>query len=389
MAVDINTGIADLATAVGNLATQASVLDASLNTRIGQLVTSINNIPPGCGCPTMGTETPTGSVVEDDPPPDGYEEWDPGIDDRKCKLANMIFNDIYNVTEILIANDVENIAGLGAGAMGALLGMVLAVLLSGPLAWGLAALGAIAGLIAFFLLQSVALDTLLGLLAANQEDLVCILYNSTNSQEALDDFQVLLSTAGANAAMLAYLDALQMLSGMAVLYFQPEGAMGVEINQRLDGYPMTIDCAVCPLVFGPLEWRITPGPLWTWNTASGHLGSGVVLNDGSAFQITSEVATAGNPGWAVISLIVEAYNLDASVCPAESGVLRIQSSPGGYASNGGFQCLDFTWCGVVPFSTGMPTTGTSIGMMVMLRAWNDPAPRQMTFSVDSPPTICP
>lgn len=388
MAVDINQGIADLATAVTNLTAQASVLDASLNTRIGQLVTSINNIPPGCGCPTMGTETPTGGVEEADPPPDGYEEWDPGIDDRKCKLANMIFDDIYTVTEILIANDVENIAGLGAGAMGALLGMVLVVVLSGPLAWGLAALGAIAGLIAFFLLQSVALDTLLGLLAANQEDLVCTLYTSTNSYNAFVNFKGILTAAGANAAMLAYLDALQMLSGMAVLYFQPEGAMGVEINQRLDGYPMTIDCAGCVLAFGPLEWRITPGPLWTWDTASGHLGSGTVFNDGSAFQITSEVATAGNPGWAVISLILQIH-IGGGVCGAQGGVLRIQSSPGGYASNGGFQCVDQTWCGVLPFSTGMPTTGPSIGMVVMLRAWNDPAPRQMTFSVDSPPAICP
>ncbi len=388
MAVDINTGISDLATAVTGLTSQFTTLDATLNARIGQLVTSINNIPPGCGCPTMGTETPTGNVVETDPPPEGYEEWDPGIDERKCKLANMIYDDIVAMTELLIANDVENIAGLGAGAMGALLGMVLAVLLSGPLAWGLAGLGAIAGIIAFFLLQSVNLETLLGLINANQQALVCALYSSESSQEGLDDFQTILLGVGANAAMIAYLDALQMLNGLAVMFFQPEGAMGVEIEQRLDGYPMTIDCVVCVPEIGPMDWLITPGPLWTWNTASGHLGSGAVVNDGSAFLITSEVATAGNPGWAVISLIVSAF-IGGGNCPGESGILRIQSSPGGYASNGGFQCVDFTWCGVAPFSAGMPQTGTSVGMMVMLRAWNDPAPRQISFSVDDPPTVCP
>lgn len=388
MAVDINTGIADLTTAIDGLASQFVILDATLDSRIGQLVTSINNIPPGCGCPTMGTETPTGDVIEADPPPEGYEEWDPVIDDRKCKLANMIFDDIYFITEVLIANDVENIAALGTGAMGALLGMVLAILISGPLAWGLAGLGAIAGVIAFFLLQSVALDTLLGLLAANQQALVCALYSSASSQEGLDDFQTVLLGVGANAAMIAYLDALQMLNGLAVMFFQPEGAMGVEIEQRLDGYPMTIDCAVCVPEIGPMDWQITPGPLWTWDTASGRLGSGVVFNDGTAFQITTEVATAGNPGWAVASLIVTAF-IGGGNCPGESGALEIQSSPGGYASNGGFQCVDFTWCGVAPFSAGMPTTGISIGMMVMLRAWNDPAPRQITFSVNSPPTVCP
>lgn len=388
MAVDINTGISDLATAITGLTSQFTTLDQTLNTRISLLVTAIDNIPPGCGCPTMGTETPTGNVVEVDPPPEGYGEWDPVIDDRKCKLANMIFDDIYFLTEVLIANDVENIASLGAGAMGALLGMVLVVVVSGPVAWGLAGLGAIAGVIAFFLLQSVALDTLLGLLAANQQALVCALYTAGSSQDGLDDFQTILLGAGANAAMIAYLDALKMLNSLAVMFFQPEGAMGEEIEQRLDGYPMTIDCAVCVPIIGPMDWLITPGPLWTWDTASGHLGSGAVLNDGSAFLITSEVATAGNPGWAVISLVVSAYLL-AGPCPAESGELRIQSSPGGYASNGGLQCVDFTWCGVNPFSTGMPTTGVSVGMMVMLRAWNDPAPRQMTFSVDSPPTVCP
>lgn len=389
MAANINQGITDLTTAVSNLATQASVLDATLSTRIGQLVTSINNIPPGCGCPTMGTETPTGDVVEDDPPPDGYEEWDPGIDDRKCKLANMIFDDILNITEILIANDVENIAGLGAGAMGALLGMVLAVLLSGPLAWGLAALGAIAGLIAFFLLQSVNLGTLEDLLTDNQEDLVCALYISTSSQGGLDAFKDVLSVAGANAAMLAYLDALQMLSGMAVLYFQPEGAMGVEINQRLDGYPMTIDCSVCVFPIGPMDWVIAPDGTFGWSTGTGHLGTGAIFQDGSDFIITTAVATSPTPGAHVLCLILDAEIGAGVTCMGEAGVLRIVSSPGGYASNSGLQCVDWTWCGNPAFQVGMPATGPSTGMVLMIRAWVGGGPRQVTFRVDTPPTICP
>lgn len=245
MAVDINTGITDLTTAVTALTLQASTFDATFNLRIGQLVSAIDNIPPGCECPTMGTGTPIGDVEEEDPPPEGYGTWDPGIDDRKCKLANMMYDDIYSVTQSLYDNDVQEVAGLGVGSLTALFGLIAAMLVSGPLSWGLAALGAIAGAIAFFLLQTVDLFQLLVIMLANQEDLVCELYESTSSQEALDGFKAVLTAGGASVPMLAYLDALQMLNGLVVLFFDPEGAMGEEINDRLDGFVSTIDCANC------------------------------------------------------------------------------------------------------------------------------------------------
>ncbi len=245
MATDINTGISDLTTAVTALTVQASTLDATFNLRLSQLATAINNMQPDCGCPGQGTETPTGSVIETDPPPTGYQAWAPEIDERKCKLANMLWDDIYEVTGMLDANDVEAIAALGVGSLTALFGLIVGLLVAGPIAWGLAALGAIAGLIAFFLLESVNLNNLLTIMENYHEELVCAFYNSTNSQDGLDAFKAVLTTAGASAALLAYIDALNLIDSLAVLYFQPDGAMGATIEQRLDGYPMAIDCISC------------------------------------------------------------------------------------------------------------------------------------------------
>lgn len=388
MAVSINQGITDLATAIAALTVQASDLDATMNNRIGQLVTAIDNIPPGCGCPTMGTETPTGGVVEADPPPDGYSEWSVAIDERKCKLANMTFDDIVQVTEVLIANDVENIASLGVGALSSLLGMALVVLVSGPIAWGLAALGAISGVIAFFLLQSVNLGTLLTLLNANQEDLVCALYTSEDTDTALADFKAILSVAGANAAMLAYLDAIQMLNSLAVIYFQPDGAMGELIEQRLDGFVSTIDCATCVIPIGPLDWKIADSGWFGWTSATGSLGSGIVDQDGDDFAIQTVPAVTPNPNGHVIALVVNQFEQAPATCNTHGGQLRIVSSPGGYPSNSGTRCPGLVDCGNVPITVGMGQTGPGPQMNSMIRIWTN-APQTIVFAIDIPTETCP
>lgn len=386
MAVDINAGIADLATAVTALTLQASTLDTTLNVRMSQMTTAIDNMQPDCGCPGQGVETPTGSVVEADPPPTGYGTWPPAIDERKCKLANMLWDDIYNVTSMLDANDVEAIAALGVGSLTALFGLVIALLVSGPVAWGLATLGAIAGLIAFFLLESVNLNNLLNIMDSYHEELVCAFYESTDSQGGLDAFQTVLLGAGASAAIIAYIDALNMIDAIAVLYFQPDGAMGETIEQRLDGYPMAIDCVSCVPPLDPMDWKIAISGVAGATSATGFLGSGIVDNDGNNFVINT-VEQLNQPGSHIIILIVKAFEDDipTNQCISHSGVFDIISSPSGYSFNQQKSCPGGGDCGNTPQTVQMSQNGQAT-ICQFIRQWT--SPRSVTFNIVSPPTAC-
>ncbi len=387
MAVDINTGIADLATAVTALTLQASTLDNTLNVRISQMTTAIDNMQPDCGCPGQGVETPTGSVVEADPPPTGYGTWPPAIDERKCKLANMLWDDIYEVTSMLDANDVEAIAALGVGSLTALFGLVIALLVSGPVAWGLATLGAIAGLIAFFLLESVNLNNLLNIMDTYHEELVCAFYNSVNSQDGLDAFQAVLLGGGASAALIAYIDALNTIDALAVLYFQPDGAMGETIEQRLDGYPMTIDCVAC-LVFGPLDWKIAASGTLGATSAEGTLGTGDIYNDGTPFVISSVLNTAEPPNHNIICIVNKRFEDEGFYnCTGYDNTITMLTDAPRNITNYAFKCLNIGQCGNPRQQVNPTSLGVYTDYVLFVRQHS--VPFTWSFSTGTPPTPCP
>ncbi len=244
MAADINTSISELKTSLDASTAAIASMTTAFNSGILSLVNGLGAIDCSV-CPPTGTYPPTAGIDEDDPPPAGFDDYDPVISDRKCKLANMYFDDLHQVTTLLEANGIDDIGALALGSMTALLGLLLGVIATGPVGWGLGALGAIAGVISFFLLESVDLEDLLLILNAEQEDLVCSLYEATTPAGGLVAFKAVLAAGGANAAQLAYFDAVNMVVALEVLFFKPDGSYGDDIETRLDGFVGAIDCSAC------------------------------------------------------------------------------------------------------------------------------------------------
>ncbi len=259
MAADINTSISELKTSLDASTAAIASMTTAFNSGILSLVNGLASID--CSdCPPTGTYPPTDGIDEEDPPPAGFDDYDPGISDRKCKLANMYFDDLHQVTTLLEANGIDDIGALALGSMTALLGLLLGVIATGPVGWGLGALGAIAGVVSFFLLESVDLEDLLLILNAEQEDLVCSLYEATTPAGGLVAFKAVLAAGGANAAQLAYFDAVNMVVALETLFFKPDGSYGDDIESRLDGFVGTIDCVACSQVGGcPWEFEIIGG----------------------------------------------------------------------------------------------------------------------------------
>lgn len=244
MAVDINTSISDLVTSLDASTVAIVAATAAFTEGVVSIVDGLGSIDCSV-CPPTGTYPPTDGIVEGDPPPTGFDDYDVGVVDRKCKLANMYFDDFREATYLLNVNGIDDLGALAIGSMTALLGMILGMLASGPIGWGLGALGAIAGLIAYFLIESVDLLSLIGILDANREELVCSLYEATTPEVGKDAFKAILAANGADAAQLAYIDVVNMTVALEVLFFKPDGTYGDDIEARLDGFVAFIDCEDC------------------------------------------------------------------------------------------------------------------------------------------------
>lgn len=274
MADDINTSISDLVTSLDGSTAAMAAATTAFNSGVLQIVNSVSAI--NCSvCPPTGTYPPTEGIVEGSPPPDGWSVYDPLVVNRKCKLANMYYDDLKQVTIILEANNIDAIGFLAVGSMTTLLGLVIGLIASGPLGWGLGALGAIAAVIAFFLVNTIDLDDLIVILDNNRDVLVCSLYEAVDPEAGVLAFKAVLTLAGANATQLAYLDAVNIVVGLEALFFQPEGVYGDDIEERLDGYVALTNCFLCGGTGDPCPIIV-------------NLGSGSPTYDGNTFVISSE-----------------------------------------------------------------------------------------------------
>lgn len=346
----------------------------------------------GC-CPPTGDNPPQPEVIEGQPPPEGYREYDPSVTDRKCKLANMAVDDLIALIDILIANDVTAIANLTVGAMSALWTMVVALIPTGPVGWALAGLGAIASLIGFFLVNTLDLVGLKTMINNNRTDLVCAIFNASTNTIAFNDFKEVLSGAGASLVDLLFLDTLNLLDGLAVVFFAPDGQRGIDLEQRLDGYPVTTDCDLCPTA--PTEWVIAPSGIIGVTSASGLLGSGTVTNDGTQFVINS-VERANQPGSHVIGLIVQGFfdsqtdqvGLQSDPCVLTNGQITRVDGPTTWNVLAGRRCASGD-CGNLPTTLGTDTNPGPMLDMMMIFYQQTTGPFSLTFTVDTPPAPCP
>lgn len=308
MADDINTSITNLGTSLDASTAAIVAATTAFNSGVLSIVNGLASIDCSV-CPPTGTYPPTDGIDEEQPPPAGFDDYDPAIDDRKCKLANMYFDDLRETTVLLHNNGIDDLGALAIGSMTALLGLIVGLIASGPVGWGLGALGAIAGIIAFFLVESIDLLVLIGILDANAEELVCSLYEATTPDAGKTAFKAVLASGGADAAQLAFIDAINMTVALEVLFFRPDGTYGDDIEVRLDGYVGTIDCAGCVSL-----GSCSVGFAGVWATETPQ-GTGSITQDGQ-WRVLSSTPRDGVPTQHCIALGCGGYNWKGNNPPA-------------------------------------------------------------------------
>lgn len=116
-----------------------------------------------------------------DPPPDGYEDWEDFFN-QKCGVANNILGQFENSLEAI---SIISLGTLGLDALAFTLSIVITLTVPPATIIAIAAflIGAYGAMI---------VSTLLSIISANKEDLVCELYNGTSPQSSLDNFHTLL-----------------------------------------------------------------------------------------------------------------------------------------------------------------------------------------------------
>jgi hypothetical protein len=110
-------------------------------------------------------------------------------------------------------------------------------------------------------------------LDANEQDLVCALYNSSNGNDALTAYLDTLDTYGTSAANLALLETVVVIDLVNRLYFAKDAGE----EAALESYTGTVDCSGC----GTCQWTVITG-------------SGTILTDNTPFVISSAENAEGN-----------------------------------------------------------------------------------------------
>lgn len=221
---------------------------------MNQVIKAVNDLvltsTTTLNCGGCGTDPPSEPGEEGEEPPPGWAETDDppgeaGYQTRKCKVANLTHE---SMLEWMVLWQTYNVDDYVAGSLTVL--VVLLGTLVGLLAFPVlgAVIGSILGFYGGLALIIIAggfdLDALVSLMGANEEDLVCALYVSTDAGSAKADYISVLQTAGASAGDIALLEAAIAIDAMNLLFFKKEVGQGA-IEAALDGYTGPVDCGDC------------------------------------------------------------------------------------------------------------------------------------------------
>jgi hypothetical protein len=190
-----------------------------------------------------GIKLPSDPGTEGETPPTGWEEPPETTYDRKCRLANMFYDDLVQVlTDFDKYHVVETITLAPAVAIEVITAVLL---LTGVIGLGIAIIGAVAGLILALAKELCDIPQLIEILEDNKEDLICTLYNSTDTLQAIEDFKQVLTDGGANTEQIGLVSAIFSVEAANALYFRLTGANGDALEAKLDGYEGSVGCGVC------------------------------------------------------------------------------------------------------------------------------------------------
>lgn len=235
---------------------------------VNQVVTAINDLvlqttPAASGCCGVGggTYPPSSSGTEGEAPPENWDDLDdepgsPEYQDRKCAMANYIHAQLESYIDQLRIYDVDAYAGGMTVTLITLLGGIAGQAIF-PLVGAVAGatIGFLVGLAMVIISGGFDLPDLLAIMAANEDELVCALYATTNSDDGIEDYIDILVANGASAADILFVRAVLVVDFLNYLMFQRDPAVEAVIS----GYTGPVDCDTCPEVC----------PYWTYFWGSG------------------------------------------------------------------------------------------------------------------------
>lgn len=222
-----------------------------------ELITAINSLKVAvtvnaCGCP-VGQGDDTDDATETGPVPapigDIVYEAPAAVQDRKCKASNLIHETLRDVMNELDGYNVDDMGVLGLALVVSIVVGVIGSAVATPLVGiMLAVAGATAVFAARLVGVSVSLANIVSVMDANQQDLVCELYISTQASVARTDYLNTLMLNGVTALEAELVELLMTNALMDILYFDT-----AETAAFWPTYTGAIDCTQCDQTGCPLD----------------------------------------------------------------------------------------------------------------------------------------
>jgi len=277
----------------------------AINGLTGSVVnlTSVTNVN-ACGCPVGEAPDNTGTdgeTIPDDVGSIHYSEPDPDPGyNRKCRVAEVIWNTVNDLLTKWDVWDVEQYAQVGLVGMVSIIGATFG-LLGGPIgvvigAVGGAAVGIAMGLIAI----SFDVDDMKAFWTTEKDAIICALYGAADTASAKTAMQQLFSAYGLSVTEIQIFGTCLSNAVLSTLFFDTDG-----MAAYLDGFTPTFDCETCAGV-DCLTWFIM-------SVADG--GGGTIVAEEAGFLEVSSVV--GSDGKQRIGVIVNWLEDNTTSCGSE------------------------------------------------------------------------
>ena len=177
-------------------------------------------------------DKPSVGVGEGEPPPT-YPSW-PAYNAYKCKIANGIYDFVYQTCVAFKLNDVDEISQLGITSSAAMIAGVLAAL--GPVGWVTGLAGVAITAVVTFIASGILIDfdDLSAILEINKSAIIQAMYDAKSTAEARSGF--IRNMKNASPAE----------SGMVELLLQNRFLNVLFGNHPVpDGYQPSVECGTC------------------------------------------------------------------------------------------------------------------------------------------------
>ena len=303
---------------------------AAINGLSGSVVnlTSVTNVS-ACGCPVgeaPDNDGTDGVTIPDDVGSIHYSEPDPDPGyDRKCRVAEVIWNTVDELLDKWDVWDVDQYAQLGLTGLASVIGATFG-LLGGPIGVVIGAVGGAAiGMALNLIAISFNVDDMKDFLDTEKNAFICALYNAANTDDARTAMVQLSSNFGLSTTEQQLLGYILSNAVLSTLFFDTDG-----MATYLDGFTPTFDCETCPGA-SCLTWFII--------SVEGGGGGTIVAEDPDFIEVAS---VTGSDGKQRIGVKVNWLDDNTANCGAER-TLDASVIAGTFTGFGSLGCR--TWLG--------------------------------------------